>query len=61
MNSRSFKPACLVFATLLSGIGLAGVLQAQPIGTAHWKSKTQVTGGRQGDMTTESEMWMKDK
>lgn len=61
VNFRSFKSACLVFAALVSGMGLAGVLQAQPIGPAHWKSKTQVTGGRQGDMTTESEMWMKDR
>jgi hypothetical protein len=61
VNLRSFKSACLAFATLVSGMGLAGALQAQPIGSAHWKSKTQVTGGRQGDTTTESEMWMKDK
>ena len=46
---------------LVSGMSLAGTLQAQPIGSAHWKSRTQVTSGSQGDMTTESEMWMKDK
>ena len=61
MYFRSLKSACLAFATLVMGMGLAGALQAQPIGSAHWKSRTQITGGPQGDMTTESEMWMKDK
>jgi hypothetical protein len=61
VNFRSLKSACLALATLVSGMGLAVTLQAQPIGSAHWKSRTQVTGGPQGDMTTESELWMKDK
>jgi len=39
----------------------AGVLAAQPLGSVHWKSKTEIVGGPQGDIATESEMWMKDK
>jgi hypothetical protein len=44
-----------------AAIVFAGVLAAQPLGSAHWKSKTEIVGGQQGDRTTESEMWMKDK
>lgn len=52
-----WKTAGLALAALVCG----GVLQAQALGSAHWKSKTEMKGGPQGDMTTESEMWMKDK
>jgi hypothetical protein len=53
------RTAGLAAAALVSG----GLLAAQPlgIGSVHWKSKTEMTGGQQGDMTTESEMWTKDK
>jgi hypothetical protein len=54
---RLSKTAGLAAAALVCG----GMLAAQPIGSAHWKSKTEIVGGPQGDMTTESEMWTKDK
>ena len=57
MKSRLSRTAGLAAAALVC----AGMLAAQPIGSAHWKSKTEIVGGPQGDMTTESEMWMKDK
>jgi hypothetical protein len=40
---------------------LGGALQAQGFSSLHWKSTSQITGGPQGDMTTESELWMKAK
>ena len=57
MKSRLSRTAGLAAAALVCG----GILAAQPIGSAHWKSKTEIVGGPQGDRTTESEMWMKDK
>jgi hypothetical protein len=54
---RLSKTAGLAAAALV----FAGVLAAQPLGSVHWKSKTEIVGGPQGDRTTESEMWMKDK
>jgi len=61
VNLRSPKSACLAVATLVSGICLTGSLQAQAFGSAHWKSRGEIVGGPQGSMTTESELWMKDK
>jgi hypothetical protein len=52
LNTAGLAAAACVFA---------GVLAAQPLGSVHWKSKTEMVGGPQGDVTTESEMWMKDK
>lgn len=57
MKLRLSKTAALAAAALV----FAGVLAAQPLGSVHWKSKTEIVGGPQGDRTTESEMWMKDK
>ncbi len=57
MNSRSRKTAALALATLLLG----GVLQAEAFSSVHWKSRSEMVGGSQGDMTTESELWMKEK
>ena len=57
MKSRSWTAAGLALAAL----ALAGTLRAEGIGSAHWKSKMQMAGGPQGDMTTDSEVWMKDK
>ncbi len=61
MNSRSLQSACPAVASLVLGICLAGPLLAQAFGSAHWKSKGEIEGGPQGSMTTESELWMKDK
>lgn len=54
---------CLSKTAGLAGAALmfAGALAAQPLGSVHWKSKTEIVGGPQGDMASESEMWMKDK
>ncbi len=57
MKLRLSKTAGLAAAALVCG----GMLAAQPIGPVHWKSKTDMVGGPQGDMTSESEMWAKDK
>lgn len=57
MKLRLSKTAGLAAAAIV----FAGVLVAQPLGSVHWKSKTEIVGGPQGDRTTESEMWMKDK
>ncbi len=57
LTSLRFKPAILAIAA----VTLAGGLRAQPFGSAHWKSKTQMEGGPQGDVTTEAEIWMKEK
>jgi len=40
---------------------LAASLGAQGFSSAHWKSKSEMAGGPQGEMTTESELWTKDK
>jgi outer membrane lipoprotein-sorting protein len=55
--SPRFKPAVLA----LAAVALAGALRAQPFASAHWKSRTQMEGGPQGDVTTDAEIWMKDK
>jgi hypothetical protein len=57
VKSHLSKAAVLGLAALVC----AGVVRAQPITSAHWKSTTEMTGGPQGDMTTESELWLKDK
>lgn len=57
MKSRSWKAAALGIAAL----ALGGALRAQPFSSAHWKSKSEMVGGPQGNMTTESELWMKEK
>lgn len=57
MKTRSWKAAVLA----LSALTLAGALGAQPFTSGHWKSKSHMEGGPQGDMDTESELWMKDK
>ena len=53
------------FATIaglaLAALAFCGPLAAQAVSSAHWKSKVQMEGGPQGDMTTDSEIWMKDK
>jgi hypothetical protein len=46
---------------LLAALACGAVLQAQSFESAHWKSTTDMSGGPQGDMKTESEVWMKDK
>ncbi len=61
MNSPSLESACLAIAALVLGTCLAGTLQAQAFGSAHWKSRGEIVGGPQGSMTTESELWMKNK
>jgi hypothetical protein len=55
--SLGTKAALLALAFLL-GTGVAG---AQGFSSAHWKAKSQIEGGPQGDMSTESESWMKEK
>jgi hypothetical protein len=56
VKSLFLKSAGLALAALVCG----GILQAQPFGSVHWKATTEMTGGPQGDMTTESEIWLKD-
>jgi hypothetical protein len=46
---------------LLAALACGGALQAQAFESAHWKSSTEMSGGPQGDMKSESEVWMKDK
>ena len=48
-------------ALALGAFALAGALSAQSFSSGHWKSKSRMEGGPQGDMNTESELWMKDK
>src|SRR6266511_3222443 len=57
VKSRSWKAAAAGLAALVLG----GVLYAQGFSSAHWKSKSEMSGGPQGDMTTESELWQKEK
>ena len=57
MKSSFGKTAALAVGALLLG----GVLRAQPFESAHWKSKTEMEGGPQGSMSTETEIWTKDK
>ena len=57
MKSLLSKTAGLLLAALACG----GALQAQAFESAHWKSTTEMSGGPQGDMKSESEVWMKDK
>jgi hypothetical protein len=54
---RSWRATTVGLATLVLG----GALQAQAFSSVHWKSRSEMTGGPQGDMTTESELWMKEK
>jgi len=48
-------------ALALGAFLLAAVSGAQGVSSGHWKSKSHMEGGPQGDMNTESELWMKDK
>jgi outer membrane lipoprotein-sorting protein len=57
LTSLRFRPVILA----LAAVALASALRAQPFASAHWKSKTQMEGGPQGDVTTDAEIWMKDK
>jgi hypothetical protein len=57
VKSLLSKAAGLLLAVLACG----GALQAQAFESAHWKSSTEMSGGPQGDMKSESEVWMKDK
>ena len=57
MKSRFLTVAGLA----LAAAAICGPLAAQSFPSAHWKSKVQMEGGPQGDMTTDSEIWMKDK
>ena len=57
MKSLLSKAAGLALAGLVCG----GVLRAQAFESVHWKATTEMSGGPQGDMKTESEIWMKDK
>ena len=61
MKTRFLKSASLALATLALGVVPGGTLQGQAFGSAHWKSKGEIEGGRQGTMATESELWLKDK
>jgi hypothetical protein len=57
LKTRLSNGAAVGLAALL----LASALQAQAISSGHWKSKGRMEGGPQGEMNTESELWMKDK
>ena len=57
MKSRFLTVAGLA----LAAAAFCGPLAAQSFPSAHWKSKVRMEGGPQGDMTTDSEIWMKDK
>ena len=61
MKSRTRRTTLLAFAAVALAVLLGGVLRAQDFSSAHWKSKGQIEGGPQGTMTTESELWMKDR
>ena len=61
MKTRFLKSASLGLVAIVLGVVNGGSLQAQAFGSAHWKSKGEIEGGRQGTMATESELWMKDK
>src|SRR5215467_3780716 len=57
VTSQSWRlGACALAAGML-----AASLGAQGFSSAHWKSKSEMAGGPQGEMTTESELWTKDK
>lgn len=63
-NGKENLLTSLRFKSVILAIGamtLAGALRAQPFTSAHWKSRTQMEGGPQGDVTTDAEIWMKDK
>jgi hypothetical protein len=57
LTSPRLKTAILA----LAAVALGSALEAQSFATAHWRSRTQMEGGPQGDATTEAEIWMKDK
>ena len=64
MNSRSqsIRTAARTAAFSLAVILLGGALRAaDAFSSAHWKSKSEMAGGPQGSVTTDSELWMKDK
>lgn len=46
-------------AVLLAGIAIPAPAQSFP--NAHWKARTVIEGGGQGDLTAESEMWTKNE
>ena len=57
MKTRLSKRAAIGLAALLLG----SALEAQAISSGHWKSKGRMEGGPQGELNTESELWMKEK
>jgi hypothetical protein len=57
LKTRLSKRAAIGLTALL----LVSALQAQAISSGHWKSKGRMEGGPQGEMNTESELWMKEK
>ena len=57
MKTRSWKAAAIGLAAILLG----GALRAEGFASVHWKSKSAMSGGPQGDVNTESELWLKDK
>ena len=50
-----------IVGVALAALVVCAPLSAQSFPSAHWKSKVQMEGGPQGEMTKESEIWMKDK
>lgn len=57
------KPSLMLralLAVLLLGV-IAGNADAQKFSSGHWKSKTVVEGGPQGEVTAEGEVWLKNE
>ena len=55
----SLKRRALLAVVLLGAI--AGNADAQKFSSGHWKSKTVVEGGPQGEVTAEGEVWLKNE
>ncbi|MFN2385129.1 MAG: hypothetical protein ABR576_02390 [Thermoanaerobaculia bacterium] len=57
------KPSLMsraLLAVLLSG-GIASSAEAQKFSSGHWKSRTVMDGGPQGQATAEGEVWLKNE
>jgi hypothetical protein len=55
----NFMSRSLLAVILLGGAALSA--EAQKYSSAHWKSKTVMEGASSGDVTAESEIWMKNE
>lgn len=58
MNSRTWRRIAGAGAVAFL---ITAVAESEAPSSAHWKSKMEMEGGPQGNVTTDSEIWMKDK